>query len=226
MQHKIALTLLVFVALLGANFARAQEQASPEIIISWKASGSYAPSFFEGKILPSKTSSLVAKLLVIENGQAVDLSQTEVRWYLNKRLIKSSLGLKEVSLSFNRLSANDNELSVTLRQYKGDDFSKSTALPTAHPKVFIDLSNLENIKDKGAVNLRAYPFFFSVADTIEILFSWRINQLNREGIGVVGTDLIVNLSSLVESTLNVELEAENMDNPFERASYKNSFTIK
>lgn len=226
MKRKVlALTIFILFALFGAPFVRAQENA-PQIIISWKANGSYAPPFFQGKILPTKNSSVSARLLVLENGQIANLAQTEVRWFLNNRLIGSSLGLTEIELFFSQLSGRSNSLSVTLRQYRGQDFNKSITLPIHPPKILIDESDLISIENKSAVRLRAYPFFFSVLDPTEILFKWRINRESREGIGRSGSDFFVNLSPLESGApLNLEVQAENMENFFEKAVSRKIFII-
>ncbi|MDP3880782.1 MAG: hypothetical protein Q8Q32_01185 [bacterium] len=226
MQRKIALTLLVFLGLLGASFALAQE-SGPQIIISWKASNSYAPSFFQGKLLPTRSSPVNARVLVLENGQIRNLAQTEIRWYLNGKLIKSGQGLTETQISFDQLANRYNELSLTLRQYKGSDFSKSVALPIHPPKVLLNDGNLLNSLNKDSALLIAHPFFFSIEQAGSLFFNWKIGKESYTASGISGSQVGIDLSRLEPGeVLDIALEVENALNSLEKASYEKQFIVQ
>lgn len=226
MKRKSALILLVFASLFLAPLSLAQESA-PQMIISWQALDSYAPPFFKGKVLPNQNSAINTRLLVLENGQVQDLSQIEIRWYLNGKLIRSGTGLSETQISFDALASRYNQLSVTLRQYKGDDFEKSVALPIHPPKVTVDASNLLNFKTSEELSLFAHPFFFSSKEISNLLFSWLINNQLIEGTGTSGAQVTINLTQFNSGdTVRLNLEVENLKSTFEKASYEKQFILE
>lgn len=228
---KRALASLVFVAftIIGPAFALAQSElkTSPEIIITWQAPQSYSPGFFRGKTLAAKESKILADLLVIENAKIVDLSNVEVRWFLNGRLINSGLGLDEIEFFLDPLSLRHNDLSVTLRQYKGEDFSKSINIPQSPPTLVFEELSLNNIQNKAAIELVIHPFFFNIQSIDELSFTWNINKEVFESFGLTGSKFPVNLSPLNSGDLlNLSVEAKKISDPLERSAFSAKYTIQ
>ncbi len=72
------------VLLFSLKSANAQTASSPQFLVTWKASNSYIPSFYQGKALPSLEIEITASLELISNGHVVDLSSQNIYWYLDR----------------------------------------------------------------------------------------------------------------------------------------------
>ena len=84
------------------NFANAQTvtqtTSRPQFMVSWQAQ-SYAPSWYQGKIFPTKGSRINVVFELVDGGKIADLSKLKVRWYLNDKLVlneKTDLALNHI----------------------------------------------------------------------------------------------------------------------------------
>ena len=94
--------------------------AAPQFWFSWQA-GNYAPSWYQGKVLPIVGSPITVNFELIDNGQIADISQNKIRWYVNDRLIineTNGLGIQSARFRIPDYAVNAVELRVSVVGYQ------------------------------------------------------------------------------------------------------------
>ena len=180
---KFFIFLFFVVGFLFFNFANAQTvtqtTSRPQFMVSWQAQ-SYAPSWYQGKIFPTKGSRINVVFELIDNGKIADLSKLKVRWYLNDKLVlneKNGLGVKSYSFQANDYAGQDAEIRIAIIGYKGgEQIGKIITIPIAYPEAVIDAPYSDLQINRGTTLLGAYPFFFNVSDLKNLSFNWNVNN--------------------------------------------------
>ncbi|MEK9186341.1 MAG: hypothetical protein AAB885_02010 [Patescibacteria group bacterium] len=148
-------------------------QATPEFMVSWKAD-SYVPSDYRGKILPSPSSSIEMAFELIDGGRIANISNNQVRWYVNGRLYRSGAGLKSITYVPAQFDRQNREAHIEIIGYRGLNLEKRFTVPVAEPSVVIvPISQNE---------FRALPYFFNISSFNQLQFDWRANDLAPENI--------------------------------------------
>ena len=169
MNFKFLIIALIF--LMAGPALTASSQTAPEFLLTWRA-GSYGPSHYQGKILPSPNSSINIAFDLISGGKVADLSKNQVQWIINGKLINSGLGLKNLNIGLDKLS--NTQLNLIIKTiYKGVKLEKFIIIPIAKPEVVIETINQNT--------LRANPYFFNVAEIKQLTFNWVVNGQNPVG---------------------------------------------
>lgn len=148
-------------------FGLAKAQSIPEFMITWKAD-SYTPSDYQGKILPSPGSAINLSLELINNKQLVNLSDYEIRWFINNKLQAKNWGLKNLTYKIDELEREDQNILIKIMNYQGKDLEKLITIPLVMPEVIIRPINIGLFK--------ALPFFFNVTSPNQLSFNWLINN--------------------------------------------------
>ena len=86
--------LLIF---FSPALTHAQTASSPQFLVTWKTSGSYIPSFYLGKALPTYGSQITASLELVSQGKILDLSNQTIYWYLEDNLVGGGVGVQQVT---------------------------------------------------------------------------------------------------------------------------------
>ena len=94
----VLLPVIIFAVVFGGTIAHAQS-ATPQMVVTWQAYGSYVPPAYGGKALPNQESRLTASLELLSNGKLVDLSGQTIYWYLDDTLIDSGVGHQYIVFS-------------------------------------------------------------------------------------------------------------------------------
>ena len=147
---KMALAGFIAIALVSggtllsaAPTAHAQTASSPTFLITWKTTGSYIPSFYTGKALPTYGSKITASLeLVSSQGNVLDLSGKTIYWYVNDTLVGGGAGVQQVTFPPIGDAPNTENLRVTIPNYNGSYLIHAINIPMVMPE---------------AVHLRAVP---------------------------------------------------------------------
>jgi hypothetical protein len=174
-------SLLFAMITIGAGFlapspATAQT-ASPQFLVTWKTTGSYIPSFYQGKALPTYGSKITAYLeLVLANGKLADLSQQTIYWYFNDTLVGGGTGVQQVTFSPIGDPPNTTELRVTLPNYGGSYLVHAVNIPMVLPEAVIYAPYPGGQFSTNPVNLQALPYFFNIADPSGLSYSWSVND--------------------------------------------------
>lgn len=214
---KIAVIVL---ATLIFGFTSVHAQTKPEFMTSWKAY-SYAPPTFKGKILPTRNSKIDVAFEIIDGGRLADLSNTTVRWYVDNKLQKSGVNLKNFTFNVSTFPGRNNQVRIVAVNYKGVNLEKNIFIPVVAPQAVIYKS--------GTNNFTVLPYFFNVSDFSRFAFIWSAN-----GNEILATSemekpdqLELNSNNLPSgSRINLGVSVRNFSNELEFASYSINFLIK
>ncbi len=213
----LAVTLLS-----GAFLARAQS-TEPQMVITWKAYGSYVPPTYADKALPNQESRLTASLMLLSNGKPVDLSYQTIYWYLNNTLISSGIGDQSIIFSpFGKAPAFLN-LEAELPSYNGATLTHSIQIPLVNPKAVIEAPHPSGQSSENPVVLQGTPYFFYVSDPGELSYTWSVNGQNPSAAENPQTlQISLDPSTPSGSSLNIGL---TIANPNDRTSAQDSTTV-
>ncbi|MDP2629485.1 MAG: hypothetical protein Q8P45_02160 [Candidatus Harrisonbacteria bacterium] len=218
----VFLVVLFSLPLLGLG----QVTAQPELILSWK-SNDYIPPLYEGKSFSSRDSLIQAALGLVESDRLVDLSSSEIRWYLDGRLIRSGAGLNTISFNTNESLLKDYILKAVVYRYKnGGDIEKESIITSRSPEVFIHTPSAGAFLSGSEVIFEALPYNFS-SNIDDLLFTWSANDREVTGEGEDGRILDLNISAARPGdTLTIELQVENKRNELESGGSSKTYTIR
>ncbi|HVM77310.1 MAG TPA: hypothetical protein VMU07_04115 [Candidatus Paceibacterota bacterium] len=163
---------LAFVAFSAATSAHA---AGPQFFITWKASGSYAPSGFSGKVLPTYGSQITASLELISGGVPLDLSGQKIFWYVNETLIGGGLGAQSITFPPIGQAPTSMTLKVELPSYRGATLIKTILIPMVPPQVVLVAPYPGGQFSANPVTLTAIPYFFNVTSSASLSYRWTVN---------------------------------------------------
>lgn len=191
----------------------ANSQSRPELFVSWKAEN-FAPSDYQGKILPVRESVINVSFDLIDNGRTTNISRNEIQWKSGGKILNSGLGLKNNSFRVSKLNSGDLTIAITVFNYGGRDIQETVTIPVAEPEVVID--------QIGTNSFAAKPYFFNVAGLGELKFEWSVNGEQPQGLPEDPNILTVeNIDTSAEIPINLELNLEvdvvNLLNQLERA---------
>ena len=205
--------IIAFIFLMAGNTLTASSQTTPEFLVTWRAS-SYAPSHYQGKILPSPNSVINVAFDLISGGKIADLSKNQVQWIINGKLINSGLGLKNLNIGLDKLS--NTQLNLIIKTiYKGVKLEKFIIIPITEPEIIIETINQNT--------LRANHYFFNVSNLDQLIFEWVFDGQKPGGypsspdiLEIEGVNLIPT-TSIGRSPINIETTVINSKNQSERA---------
>ena len=159
---------LIIIAVFGASSVQA---AGPQFLVSWKADTSVPPSY-AGKSLPVSGSTITVSFELIgvagnQVGKILDLTNNNVRWYVNGNLL--SQGNNEKTFSFITTDNNDTETDVKISAEYADPVAgysyfvdKYITIPLSHPQVVINQNGMSSSVAIGTgTKLFALPYFFN-----------------------------------------------------------------
>lgn len=206
--------LVVFFSPLSG--VHAQTAISPEFLVTWKTSGSYIPSFYQGKALPTLGSKITASVELVSNGKLLNLSSQDIYWYEDEVLVGGGQGVQQVTFPAFGTPPSSLILDVDLPQYSSGYLIHTISIPFVNPiaVIYAPYPNQEFSTDLLAV--QGFPFFFNATSSNNLLYNWSVNGqtgTNTENPNVAqitlpqgtpsGTDMDVSLSisSLSGSTV-------------------------
>ncbi len=177
----IVLASGVFISI--APTARAQTAAatasSPWFLITWKTTGSYIPSFYQGKALPTYGSNITASLeLISPQGKVLDLSQQTIYWYVNDNLVGGGVGVQHVTFPPIGDAPNTINLRVTIPNYNGAYLVHAITIPMVLPEAVIYAPYPNGQFSQNPVSVQAIPYFFNVSDLTKLSYTWSVNGQN------------------------------------------------
>jgi len=215
------LTVTVLTILLSfPAAAAAQAVLGTEGILTWQAE-SYVPQGYRGKALPTQSSFVKAAFELLENGKPADLSNRELRWFLNDTLFAKGRTIK--TIRFQASIGNDNSHFVRVQVTDGRNilFEKATEISVVRPRVNILPPFRENKIDRGTHEFNVIPFFFNVRSLSDLFFTWTVNNQTPSAEGVdEPSKLSVPIASDVPAgvPLTLSVFVSNKSDPLESAS--------
>lgn len=196
--------------------------AAPQFLVSWQAQ-SYVPSWYQGKVMPTKDSPVRISFELIDGGRLADLSGTAVRWYVNDKLmLNENNGLGITSFGFNvpDYAGQQTEVRISLPSYRGQALDKVITIPVSSPEVVIDGRFTQNQLQIGDNSFAAVPFFFNAQTLADLDFNWVANgqQANNQS----DTPWILNLNLDANTqpgySVNLGITVQNIANQLESAA--------
>lgn len=155
--------------------AHAQTASSPQFLVTWKASGSYIPSFYQGKALPTLGSKITASLELVSNGKLADLSSQNIYWYEDEVLVGGGAGVQQVTFSPFGTPPSTLILDVELPQYSGGYLTHTVNIPFVEPTAVIDAPYPGQEFSSDLLTLQGIPFFFYATSSANLAYNWSVN---------------------------------------------------
>jgi hypothetical protein len=230
MKQNLEILITAF-SVLFLSFAVAGAQTSIQFLTSWQAQ-SYAPSWYQGKILPVKGTPTEISFELIDNGKIADLSKTKVRWYVNDKLVKNEedgLGIKSLSIVIPDYAAQETEIKVAVVNYLGGEtFYKTVKIPVVAPEAVIDAPYSNGEISAGSSVFKAVPFFFNINSLNELSVEWSTSEQKTEGDSVSPWSLNLNIEPKMpsDSEINLSLSIKNILEKLEFAAKSIKLRIK
>mgnify|MGYP001562150461 CR=1 FL=1 len=226
---KISIFLLsTFYFLLSTFFVDAQ--TAPQFLITWR-SQSYAPSWYQGKVLATRGSWADVSFDLINNGKIVDLSKNKVRWYVNddlKRNEDDGLGIKNFYFGVDNYSRDDINIRIVVVDYLDEQIARIITIPLINSEVVIDAPYSGRRLSSGTNMFKAYPYFFNIDDLSKLSFDWTVNGRPAEGASGSADNLKLNIDNLAPSGFGIDVRAtiKNLADEMEFASSQIKLDVK
>ncbi|MEE8131707.1 MAG: hypothetical protein V3T98_01555 [Candidatus Paceibacterota bacterium] len=203
--------------------------ASPQFLTSWQAD-SYTPSWYQGKIFPTRGSLINVSFELIDNNKIINLSRNKIRWYINDKLFKnedSGLGIKSLKFINNNPPGSDVEIKIAIVDYGANPLYKIIHIQIVMPEAIIDAPYPERKTSTGENSFRVFPFFFNIKDLNELSFEWLANE-QTAGIAENPQELSLNIDTQTPSgiAINLKVIIKNITDQFEFASKNIKLEIK
>ncbi|MEM4368282.1 MAG: hypothetical protein QXO21_04670, partial [Candidatus Anstonellales archaeon] len=141
----LTITFLIFGFLLTGKLIVFSQVSEPTIILTWQAL-SYAPPDFQGKVLPTANSPIAASVEVFDKitGKLIDLSDKEIRWYVDNTLIESPPGRQRLIFRAPSILPKTIKLSVEIPNLEGSFASELIRIPVVPPEAVIESPFYDN----------------------------------------------------------------------------------
>lgn len=150
--------------------------SEPFLYLTWKAR-SYAPDNYLGKIIPGANSPILVSLEAFENGKVVDLSRSQIKWYVNGELFSTTVGQKSFTI---RTPKKPDSGIMSIRAEVVDKWSrikmKTVSIPVSPPLVVLKSNYLSRSFGENKISVSAYPYFFGATSLSDLVFSWKVNS--------------------------------------------------
>jgi hypothetical protein len=180
------LCLIVFVAsgvFLSSKPVEAHAQtanaSSPTFLVTWGTTGSYIPSFYLGKALPTYGSQITASLeLISAQGKVLDLSGQTIYWYVDDTLVGGGVGVQHVTFPPVGDAPNSVDLRVTIPNYNGAYLVHEISIPMVLPKTVIYAPYPNGQFSQNPITVTGLPYFFNTTSTSNLSYAWSVNGQN------------------------------------------------
>jgi hypothetical protein len=156
------------------SMAHAQSTA-PQMVVTWKAYGSYIPPEYPDKALPNQESKISASLALIANGHLVDLSNQTIYWYLDDTLIESGVGDSVVIFSPFGTAPAFLDLEVELPNFNGALLTHNIQIPLINPKAVIEAPHPSGQLSGNPITIQGAPYFFYTSSADDLSYAWSVN---------------------------------------------------
>lgn len=213
------------------NVVLAQVVNQPQFMASWQAQ-SYVPTWYQGKVFPTKGSRINVAFELIDGDKIADLSKIKVRWYVNDHLRlneEKGLGIKSYSFLASDYPGQDTEVRIAVVGYKNmGQLDKFITIPVVRPEAVINAPYSDLEISRGTTAFSAYPFFFNISDLKNLSFDWTVNGQPAES-GVENQqalDLNIDRQAPSGFVANVGLAIRNLLDEMEFAGNNVKLNVK
>jgi hypothetical protein len=210
---------LVPVALLllaGASVAYAQvPSASSDLMLSWRSNG-FAPAGYEGRVSASGGGTVLLTAEALVNGRPANLSNLEIRWYVNDELFTSGFGLQAVSVPVARFHQDSIDVRVEIIGAPFSATLASMSVPLTDPVAVIE-PKIGTVLYAGENPFIARPYSFNVTNADDLVYIWRVNG-EAPATAEDPAKLSVIYNGIPTDPLNLSLNISHPQNSSEGAS--------
>lgn len=199
-----------FSSVFAITNAHAQTATSPQFLVSWKTTGSYVPSFYTGKALPSYGSKITASFELVLNGKVLNLQDQTIYWYLDQILVGGGAGAQQVIFSPLGTPPDSLSLQIVLPSYNGVYLTHTVQIPFVTPEAVIYAPYPNKAFSTNPLSIKALPFFFNATSSSNLNFTWSVNgQAGSTNENPQEADIVLPKGLSSGSTLDITLNAEN-----------------
>jgi hypothetical protein len=203
--------IFVFTVLFVPGISNAQTaSAQPQFLVTWQALNSYAPPYYQGKVLPGASSQIVASVELVSGGKLVNLKNQTIYWYLNTNYIGGGIGAQRITFSPYGGAPDSLALEVKLPSYNNDSLLHTVSIPVVQPKAVIVARYPQNQFSDNPFTLQAQAYFFNVPSLLPLVFNWSANnQVANNTENPTEADISIPSDSPSGSQLSVTLDVKN-----------------
>lgn len=204
----------------GIAAAATPPKVAPAAFITWKTV-TEVPALYSGRVLPNRTSPIVASVFATVDNVATPLTNANIRWYANSALIGSGKNLSTITLPSTFDTQERITLRVIIQDISSTDITDSTIIRRRQPRVTLSL--LPGPLRSETLTARAHAFFFSPHATAPLEYRWRVGGEIRSVIN----DVIVLDTTRANLNQNIHVEATiiNPENPLEFGANELTFRV-
>ena len=152
----------------------ANAQSSSSLLVTWRADA-YAPSSFRGKVLPPRGGSVTATVDLLVNGKPADLSNREIRWFVDNELHQSGRNLKRFTFAVPIQNPDEVTVKAVVMETLRGNIERTILIPVSSPSIVIDVPTEGGYIPAASIAARALPYFFSIEKPDDLLFEWAAN---------------------------------------------------
>jgi hypothetical protein len=176
MKKYIFPLFILFPALIGASFLSAHAQTDPaELVFTWNAENFY-PANYPGKAYATEGSPVTVSAEMLQGGRFLDVSEANVKWYLDNKLYAEGRGLKEIQFTA-KSRRGSSHIVRALFERAGVKTEASVQIPVRAKEVVVESSAPSgSVPANSSVSLLAVPYFWNVSALSDLRFSWRIDN--------------------------------------------------
>lgn len=223
----ITVFLLFAIFFLGPDLLFAQTE-NASAIITW-TTDAFAPSNYEGKIMPTNGSNIYLYLTAKKSGKIIDLSALPILWYLDNEFLEGAIGKTSAAFKVRKLPGDYHYVKAEVQLAGGEKISGYANIPVLKPKAVINfLKGFENFRvyPNSTVNLSLIPYFFNIKTIEDLNFSWNI-QIPGSSYKTDGeSGVLINTGNLPEGQkIEISASAQNKINPLESAFNKKTIYV-
>jgi hypothetical protein len=172
-----------FLALIFLLFAptftpavHAQSASTPVFLVTWKTSGSYVPSNYPDKPLPTYGSQITASVQLFVGGQLQNLADQTIYWYGNSALLGGGVGAQQISFPPLGTPPSFFTLEVEIPSFNGNFLIHDVQIPMVNPVAVVYAPYPGGQTSANPINVQALPYFFNVSDPSTLSYAWQVND--------------------------------------------------
>jgi len=188
------------------------QSTQPQFLFSWRASDSYAPSFYKGKVLPRSQSQITAIFELVSGGKTINIANQSIYWYLDDTLIGGGTGVQQVTFSPFGTAPEIENLRVEMPGYSSGYLIHQVAIPVVNPMAVINAPYSSGQFSETNATATALAYFFGTPST-NLAFTWSVN--GQSGKSAENPDILeINLPKgvLSGSTIAISLQVQDSQN--------------
>ncbi len=176
LSSTLATVSFAYGADLSTGLAGKKPEKQFDLLITWR-SESQVPTWYQGRVLPTKNSKIYLSAQGLLNGKNVDLSSHTIAWFIDGTQQMSAVGKTAFSFIAGKYAAAKYTVTAKVVENAIEVASGNTLIPIAPPKLVINIPYADRTLPRNDAILEALMYFFSTIDTAPSTFAWSINDI-------------------------------------------------